>query len=155
MHSSYVLYNFGNEIHLVLFALVSEGDLFLQGVSESLQIQSRPLHQLIDLLANILKIIVLDKRAFIFLVELLQVLLVDREIDFGMKVVPNFGHVLLAVRPLIKSRLVNRDLSGNHMHVVIELCNQGFEHALLAFSIKLVWVVDYFKYVFIRAVYST
>lgn len=155
MHSSYVLHNFGNEIHLVLFALVSEGDLFLQGVSESLQIRSRPLHQLIDLLANILKIIVLDERAFIFLVELLQVLLVDGEIDFGMEVVPNFGHVLLAVRPLIKSRLVNRDLGGDHMHVVIELCNQGFEHALLAFSIKLVWVVDYFKYVFIRAVYST
>jgi len=111
------------------------------------------------LLANILKIIVLDERAFVFLVELLQVLLVDGEIDFGMEVVPNLGHVfehiLLAVGPLIQRCLVNRDLGGNHMHVVIELCNQGFEHALLALSVKLVLVVDYFKYVFICAIYST
>ena len=111
------------------------------------------------MLANILKIIVLDERAFVFLVELLQVLLVDGEIDFGMEVVPNLGHVfkhiLLAVGPLIQRCLINHDLGGNHMHVVIELCDQGFEHALLAFSVKLVLVVDYFEYVFICAIYST
>jgi hypothetical protein len=163
LHSGYILHNFRNEIHLVLiyiFTLVGEGNLFPQGLFESLQIRRGPCHQLLDLLDHILKIIVLDECAFVVLVELLQVLLVDGEIDFGMEVLPNLGHVLLALLffilgPLRKSVPVKADLGANHSHVVIELRNQGSEHALLAFSIKLLWVVDYFKYVFICTIYST
>jgi len=77
LHSSYILYNFGNEIHLILFALVTEGNLFLQGVSECFQILNGALHQLLDLLIHICYTIVLDERAFVVLVELLQVLLFD------------------------------------------------------------------------------
>jgi len=46
-------------------------------------------------------------------------------------------------------------LTGDHIHLVIKLRNEGFEDALLAFSIKLVSVVDDFENVFVCAIYST
>jgi hypothetical protein len=150
---------FGNEFHLILLTLVTEGNLFLQGLLKSLQIRNGPLHQLIDLFANILKTIVLDEGGLVVLVEPLQVLLVNRDSDLGMKVAANLGHVLrggaLVVIPLIHSLLIDANLGGDHIHLVIKLRNQRFEDALFAFSIKLVGVMDDFENVFVCAVDST
>jgi hypothetical protein len=89
------------------------------------------------------------------LVEPLQVLLVNSGGNLLMKVAADLGHVLLVVVPLVHGLLIDNDLGGDHIHLVIELRNQCFEDALLAQCCELLGVVDHLENIFVCAVDST